>query len=98
MNNSEFKKVIYHYKNKSADMVFQNGSFNNELIRYAITKVIKSEGIAENFLSQPKMDNNDSESKLSIYIFLTMVILSIGLIFIHYYLYIKNPKKFFQRL
>ncbi len=98
MNNLEFKKFIIYHKNKSADIVFQNGNFNNELIRYAITKVIKSEGITDNFLSQPKIDNNDSESKLSIYIFLTMVILSIGLIFIHYYLYINNPKKFFQRL
>jgi hypothetical protein len=97
MNNQQFKKYIEHFKNKSADNVFQNANFNHELIRYAVNKVIKNDGIPRDFLEKPKLIQ-ESDSKLSIYIFLTMVLLSIGLIFIHFYLYMKNPKKFFQRL
>ncbi len=97
MSSHQFKKYIEYYKNKCADGIFQNANFNYELIRYAVNKVIKNDGISKDFLEKPKLIQED-DSKISLYIFFTMVLLSIGLIFVHFYLYMKNPKKFFQRL
>ncbi len=96
MNTNKFKKFVDYFKNKCADNIFQNANFNHELIRYAVNKVIKNDCISREFLEKPKTVQVD-DSKLSLYIFLTMVLLSIGLIFIHFYLYMKNPKNFFQR-
>jgi hypothetical protein len=102
----QFINFMERYKYKIVDSIFQSGNYNVELIKYAIKKVIvreKSEFDINTILKKEKFDfsthstrsQNDS-SNLSMFFSFSLVILSIALIFIHYYMYMKYPHKFFK--
>jgi hypothetical protein len=94
------------YKYKIVDSIFQSGNYNVDLIKFAIEKVIvkeKSEFDVNTILKKEKFDytnnhtrkQNDS-SNLSLFFSFSLVVLSIALIFAHYYMYMKYPHKFFK--
>lgn len=107
--NVERMQFIYfmeRYKYKIVDSIFQSGNYNVDLIKYAIEKVIvreKSEFDINTILKKEKFDysshiskaHNDS-SNVSLFFSFSLVILSIALIFAHYYMYMKYPQKFFK--
>jgi len=107
---SEFVRFLHRYKLKVADNIFQRGNYNIDLVKYAIEKVIKKEKqthdegidintILNSDLGSPNHQlniNEQTSSNVSLLISLVFVLLSIGLIFMHYYMYMKNPTKFFN--
>lgn len=107
---SDFAKFIDRYKFKVADSIFQQGKYNLELIKYAIEKVTKKEKEHKNDIdinsilnNQPAKENKlfineQTSSNISLLFSFSLVILSVALIFTHYYMYMKNPAKFFHDL
>jgi hypothetical protein len=105
---SEFSQFVNRYKYKIADMIFQKGNFNIDLIKYAIDKVIKKQkeadleiDISSILNSQPSgskcfVINESTSSNISLLFSFSLVIMAIALIFTHYYMYMKNPIKFFH--
>lgn len=101
-----------YFKYKMSDYVFQQGCHNLDLIKYAITKVCKDEKssnklsniqIDQNKLLNSKknkiclfFNNENNQSNFSLIISFTMLIFSFILIFVHYYMYMRNPVKFFN--
>jgi hypothetical protein len=103
---SEFANFVDRYKYKTADSIFQSGNYNLDLVKYAIEKVIQKQKENNNKIdinsilnskisNEPKhFVNEQTSSNISLLFSFSLVILSIALIFTHYYLYMKNPLKF----
>ncbi len=105
--NSEFVLFLDRFKFKKAEIVFQEGNYNLDLIKWAIEKVqnkkkeIKKEDIdISTLLDSYKIIDNiyheETSWNISLFLWVALVILSIGLIFTHCYMYMKNPLKFFK--
>ena len=111
---SDFVNFLDRYKLKIADSIFQQGSFNMDLVKYAIDKVLKkekkiNEEIDINSLLNNAQPNSGSgincklfpitertSSNLSLFFYFSLAVISLALIFTHYYMYMKNPLKFFK--
>lgn len=102
----QFINFMERYKYKIVDSIFQSGNYNVDLIKYAIEKIVvreKSEFDINTILKNEKLENrinitrtqNDS-SNFSLFFSFSLVVLSIALIFAHYYMYMKYPHKFFK--
>jgi len=107
--NSEFANYVDRFKYKMADSVFQHGNYNHELVKYAIDKVIKKQNEDSNHVDINTILNSQTSSKsnyfsiteqtssnISLLFMISFVIFSIGLVFTHYYMYLKNPVNFFS--
>lgn len=107
----EFQKkfIEVYFKYKMSDYVFQQGCYNLDLIKYAIAKVLKEEKSTSNIHidTEKLIDNkknkfclffndNQNNSNISLVLTFTMLIFSFLLIFFHYYMYVRNPAKFFN--
>jgi hypothetical protein len=102
----EFINFMERYKYKIVDTIFQSGNYNVDLIKYAIEKVRKrekSEFDINTILKKEKFDygsnsprNQYDSSNLSLLLSFSLVILSLALVFAHYYMYMKYPHKFFK--
>ena len=94
------------YKYKIVDAIFQSGNYNVDLIKYAIENVIDKEksefdfnSILKNEKFNPGKHTARTQNELSNYSMVfsfSMVIFSIILIFVHYYMFMKYPHKFFK--
>jgi hypothetical protein len=108
---SEFVNFLDRYKLKIADSIFQQGLFNMDLVKYAIDKVLKKEKKSKEEIDINSLLGSDTQgthsaklfqitertsSNLSLFFSLSLAVLSIALIFTHYYMYMKNPLKFFK--
>jgi len=96
-------------KLKIADGIFQQGNYNVDLVKYAIDKVINQEKKLKEEIDIGSLLNNHNvvenkhcvfneltSSNLSLLVSFSLVILSVALIFTHYYMYMKNPLNFFK--
>jgi hypothetical protein len=103
---SEFLQFLDKYKLKVADNYFQQGNFNLDLIKYAVNKVISQENklkeeIDINNLWRTNKVNNLISNHYRTYSILasfTLILISFALIVIHFYLYMRNPLNFFNRI
>jgi hypothetical protein len=111
---SDFVNFLDRYKLKIADSIFQQGSFNMDLVKYAIDKVLKKEKKFKEEIDINSLLNNGqfnsgsgnscklfpitemTSSNLSLFFSFSLAVLSLALIFTHYYMYMKNPLKFFK--
>ncbi len=106
--NKEFVFFVDRFKYKMADAVFQKSNYNYDLVKYAIDKVIKKQHEDNNNIDINSILNNQKEeskhfiiteetsSDISLWFSFSLVVISIGLIFAHYYMYSKNPIKYFS--
>lgn len=102
----EFINFMERYKYKIADTIFQSGNYNVDLIKYAIEKVTareKNEFDIYSILKKEQFNYGNTSSRIkydfsdiSLLLSFSLVILSLGLIFAHYYIYMKYPHKFFK--
>jgi hypothetical protein len=111
LSDNEFIKYIGYFKYKHADMMFQQGNFNLDLIKYAIEKVLKKENEVNINLRNTLLNQHNkclsfkncldfkenTKFNFSLFFSFLLILLSIALISTHYYLYMKNPLKFFQQ-
>jgi hypothetical protein len=106
--NSEFVLFLDRFKFKQADIVFQQGNYNVDLVKWAIEKVQnkEKETLKKEIDISTLLDNDKicekyfscerASSTFSIFIWVALVIFSVALIFTHCYMYMKNPLKFFK--
>jgi hypothetical protein len=102
----QFFSFMERYKYKIVDAIFQSGNYNVDLVKYAIENVIDKEkteldinSILKNEKFNPGKHTARSQNELSNYSMVfsfSMVIFSIILIFVHYYMFMKYPHKFFK--
>jgi hypothetical protein len=107
-SNSDFVLFLDRFKYKQADIVFQQGNYNVDLVKWAIEKVqIKEHKTKKEEIDiSSLLDTDKTSSKyfscegvswtFSIFLWLALVVFSIALIFTHCYMYMKNPLKFFK--
>lgn len=110
-NRGEYTEFLEKYKYKVSDTIFQQGNYNIDLIRYAIDKINKENTSAVqenemmnvndrikfgNFVTGCKVFKEVNSTGLSLVLTISLFLLSAVFIFTHFYLYVKNPAKFFQ--
>ena len=103
LSDETFLKLIEEFKFKLCEDIFGEGNFNFELFQYALEKVFEEERKVqeeeERLLeeSQPKVSwySRITKSNFIKYISGGVILLSVGSIGVHYYLYSSSAAAFF---
>jgi len=110
----EIIKLINNYRFRRCEEIFSSRTYNNDLFKFSIDKVLESQKkekielekqkekisneLKNNMISNEKVYRNKTieilKNNISLYCSVVLLIFSMGLIGLHYFIYSSNPQIF----
>lgn len=100
MKQGKFICLVNFYKNKVADAIFKTGNFNNDLLKYAVSKIsseARKQHNTNKTIEAYKTVSKETEgisTQFSCLLLFILLMFSFLLIWIHSYLYSKRHRLF----